>query len=220
MIDVSSLRGTSTVDTPSASQAARQSLGQDQFLTLMLTQLKNQDPMKPLEPSEFLGQLAQFSTVTGIQEMQQSISALSGAFSGNSVLEGATMVGRDVLAATSIGRLGVADELRAAVGTPEGANRITVNVRDAAGSLVRRFDVDAADGIVDFAWDGLTNEGQRAPAGVYRLDAVANVGGRNESLEMMIRNRVNSVSVDAQGRGLTLNTASGTLALGDVRRIM
>ena len=220
MVDVSSLQGSSVAGAKAAAQGAKQSLGQDQFLTLMLAQLKNQDPMKPLEPSAFLGQLAQFSTVTGIQKMEQSLSALSSSLGGSTVLEGATMVGRDVLAATNTARLGATDGVAGAVGSPEGAINIQVSVRDASGALVRRFDVAPGNGIVDFSWDGQTDLGERAAPGTYRMDAIANVGGRGESLEMLIRNRVNSVSIDSQGRGLSLNTASGSVALGDVRRVM
>ena len=72
--------------------------GADQFITLMLAQIKNQDPLKPLEPAEFLGQLAQFSTVTGIQEMGSSVSDLVGSMRSSQALSGANLVGRDVLA--------------------------------------------------------------------------------------------------------------------------
>src|SRR4026209_1422384 len=72
-------------------------LGQAEFLQLMLAQLKNQDPFKAMDPSQFLGQLAQFGTVTGIQDMQNAFTSLSDAMRASQVLDGASMVGRDVL---------------------------------------------------------------------------------------------------------------------------
>jgi flagellar hook assembly protein FlgD len=87
---------TSSVDT-SALKRPTQQFGQEQFLTMMLAQLKNQDPLKPLEPSEFLGQLAQFSTVTGVQEMQKSLGTMVDSLRSSQALEGANFVGRQVL---------------------------------------------------------------------------------------------------------------------------
>src|ERR1044072_5724307 len=73
-------------------------LGQQDFLTLMITQLKNQDPMKPLDPSQYVGQLAQFSQVSGLAEMNKQITALSDSLRGNQVLGGANLIGRTVIA--------------------------------------------------------------------------------------------------------------------------
>lgn len=204
----------------SSSAASRAELGQDTFLTLMLAQLRNQDPLKPLEPSEFLGQLAQFSSVTGIQGMKDSVSELAGSLRSSQVLEGATLVGRDVLAASSSVRLAASGSVTGAVQAPEGATRIEVRVRDASGALVRQISVEPQEGLTSFSWDGLDARGARVPAGSYGLEAVAQTGGRSESLETLLQRRVDSVTVDASGGGLTLNTAAGSLGLGAVRRVM
>jgi flagellar basal-body rod modification protein FlgD len=200
--------------------SAGSQFGQDQFLTLMLAQLRNQDPLKPLEPSEFLGQLAQFSTVTGIQDMKGSVSELAGSLRSSQVLEGATLVGRSVLAAGTTARLDDSNPVLAAVGAPSGATSIEVAVRDSSGALVRQFAVAPGSGLTQLKWDGLDLEGDRAPSGEYKLEAIARVGGRAESLEMLIQQRIDSVSIDGAGAGITLNTATGSLGLGDVRRVM
>jgi flagellar basal-body rod modification protein FlgD len=194
--------------------------GQDQFLTLMLAQLRNQDPLKPLEPSEFLGQLAQFSTVTGIQDMKGSVGELVGSLRSSQVLEGATLVGRSVLAAGSGARLDSSGAVVGAVDVPDGASSIEVTVRDAAGAIVRQFAVEPQPGLTPVHWDGLASSGDRAVSGAYRLDAVGRVGGRVESLEMLIQQRVDSVTIDPAGGEMTLNTAAGALRLADVRRVM
>jgi flagellar hook assembly protein FlgD len=75
-------------------------------------------------------------------------------------------------------------------------------------------------GLTDFTWDGVTDNGVRAAAGAYTFEAIANVGGRAESLEPLLASRVSSVTIDAT-RGLTLNTNDlGSRALSDVRRVM
>jgi len=93
-------------------------------------------------------------------------------------------------------------------------------VRDASGQLVRRIQLPTAEGLGEFTWDGLADNGTRLPAGRYKLEAIANVGGQNASLQTLLSDRVSSVTIDAN-QGLTLNTrALGTHALSDVRRVM
>lgn len=199
---------------------AKQELGQDAFLQLMVTQLKNQDPFKPLEPQEFLGQLAQFSTVNGIQSIRDSVAGLSASLQGSQVLQGATLVGRSVLAAGQVADLGATGGISGAIGAPAGASSLQVRVVDANGALVRTFAVNPQAGLTEFSWDGRDSRGERAAPGHYGLEAVAGVGGHDESVEMLLRQRVESVTIDPAGGALRLNTASGSVAMGDVRRIM
>lgn len=187
---------------------------------LMVTQLKNQDPFKPLEPEQFLGQLAQFSTVNGIESMRNSLSGLSASLQGSQVLQGATLVGRSVLAAGQVAQLSETGTITGALGVPAGASSVQVRVIDAGGGLVRTFSVPANGELSEFSWDGRDSGGTRMPAGPYALEAVAAIGGRQESVEMLLRQRVDSVTIDPAGGALRLNTAGGGIALGDVRRIM
>jgi flagellar basal-body rod modification protein FlgD len=204
----------------SASGAPKAELGQDAFLTLMLAQLRNQDPLKPLEPQEFLGQLAQFSSVTGIQGMKDSVAELAGSLRSSQVLEGATLVGRSVLAVGNAAQLEATGGVSGAVTTPEGATSIDVTIKDASGALVRQFSVAPQSGNTAFAWDGTDSRGSRAASGAYRIDVAARVGGATESLETMLQRRVESVTLDPNTSSLSLNTSAGAIALADVRRIM
>jgi flagellar basal-body rod modification protein FlgD len=195
-------------------------LGQAEFLELMIAQLKNQDPFKAMDPSQFLGQLAQFGTVTGIQEMQNAFATLSESMRSSQVLEGATMVGRDVLVASEDVHLDSQGSIRGAIDVPTGATSVQINITDSSGQLVRRMTMPTSAGLNDFEWDGLADNGARAPTGEYSFEAVANVGGATESLETLMSSRVSSVTIDA-GRGLTLNTNTlGSRALSEVRRVM
>jgi flagellar basal-body rod modification protein FlgD len=195
-------------------------LGQGQFLELMVAQLKNQDPFKAMDPSQFLGQLAQFGTVTGIQEMQGAFATLSEALRSSQVLGGSNMVGRDVLLAVNEAGLGEIGTINGAVDIPTGANAVELNVRDASGQLVRHIQLPIGEGLSEFNWDGLGDNGARAAAGRYTLEAIANVGGQSTSLQTLLSGRVDSVTIDAN-QGLALNTRTlGTHPLSDVRRVM
>ena len=218
--NISATDTTASLARSAAATGNSQSLGQEDFLTLMVTQLRNQDPFKPLEPNEFLGQLAQFSTVSGIESMRSSVAGLADSLQGSQVLQGATLVGRSVLAAGNQALLGSTGAVYGAFGAPPGATQVDIQVRDASGSLVRTFSVPPGDDLTNFAWDGRAADGSRLPAGPYSLSAVARVGGQNESVEMLLQSRVDSVTIDARRGSLNLNTALGSVAMGDVRRIM
>ena len=195
-------------------------LGQAEFLELMIAQLKNQDPFKAMDPSQFLGQLAQFGTVSGISEMKEAFGTLSDAMRSSQVLDGATMVGREVLLPSDEVLLQAEGSVKGAIDVPTGTNALQVNIRDANGTLVRSLPLPTTGGLQEFSWDGVADNGTRAPAGEYTFEAVANVAGKSGSLEMLMAGRVNSVTIDA-ATGLTLNTSNlGSRSLSDVRRVM
>lgn len=195
-------------------------LGQAEFLELMIAQLKNQDPFKAMDPSQFLGQLAQFGTVTGIQEMQSAFATLSESMRASQVLDGATMVGREVLVASEEVNLAAEGTITGAIDIPSEATSVQIKITDASGQLVRTMTMPASAGLTEFEWDGTTDSGVRAAAGEYAFEAVANIGGANYSLETLMASRVSSVTIDA-ARGLTLNTNTlGARSLSDVRRVM
>jgi flagellar basal-body rod modification protein FlgD len=204
-----------------ASTTARKDrLGQEEFLQLMIAQLKNQDPFKAMDPSEFLGQLAQFSTVSGIQDMQTSFATLAESMRSSQVLDGAAMIGREVLVTADEAVLGEEGSVRGAVDMPIGASEVAILISDASGQVVRTMRLPAGAGLTEFEWDGLKDDGTRAAAGEYGLEAVANMDGAAYSLEALMSSRVSSVTLDSQ-RGLILNTSTlGARTLADVRRVM
>ena len=109
-----------------------QQLGQDQFMKLMLTQLKNQDPLKPLESTEFLSQLAQFSTVTGIQDVKGAVTDMVGSLRASQALQGAGLIGRSVVAVADHANFDGVTSVEGSIDVPEGASAIELTVRDTA----------------------------------------------------------------------------------------
>jgi flagellar basal-body rod modification protein FlgD len=218
--------GAVTGGTRSASSAPRRDeLNQDSFLQLMIAQLQNQDPFKPLDPTQYVSQLAQFSSVSGLQAIQSSIGGLVESMRGNQVLDGATLVGRSVLAEGSRVRLTATAaggfSARGAVQVPEGVTQVLVTVRDATGQLVRTAMVEARAGTQEFSWDGRQNDGSLSPAGDYSVEAFARSGGDTIALETQVAARVTSVSIDPRSNALSLNTDTlGALPLSAVRRVM
>lgn len=191
------------------------------FLKLMSTQLQNQDPTKPLDSTQFVAQLAQFSTVSGIEGMQKSLDTLSESLRSSQALSGASLVGHWVLTPSDSATLATeGNALGGAVDVPTGASSVTLNITDSTGQVVRHMTVPATTGLQEFYWDGKNDAGVNVAAGKYKFEAIANVGGQNESLQMQLYGRVGSVSLSASGTDLTVNTPElGAIALGNVRQI-
>ena len=187
---------------------------------LLTTQLKNQDPLKPLDSTQFVSQLAQFSQVSGVQEMNTSLHALTSSLKSSAVLDGAALVGRYVLLEGDSATLAEDGSIVGGVATPAGATSITVNVRNASGELVHSMQVAPTEGTTLFSWDGVQQDGTRAAPGSYRFDALASDGSRTGAATMMVADLVGSVSIDPSTYALQLNTATGgPVTLAEVRQV-
>jgi flagellar basal-body rod modification protein FlgD len=197
-------------------------IGQEQFLTLMLAQFRNQDPFEPMENGEFLSQLAEFSTVSGIQGLQSSFTGLSESIYSDQALQASSLVGRDVLVETSFASLADDGGVRGALDIEGASGRVAVDVTDASGQLIRTIDLGVQPaGSREFSWDGLDADGDPAAAGLYRFTARVTRGQQVEGAPIMIRAAVDSVTLGRAGEGLTLNSDRlGEIPLNQVRRIL
>ncbi|WP_207168571.1 flagellar hook assembly protein FlgD [Thiocystis violacea] len=201
--------------------AADSSLGQDDFLNLMLAQLKNQDPTDPVTNEDFVAQLAQFSTVSGIEGLSASFAELSQTLSQNQTLQAASLVGNSVLVPARSIALEEGQSVTGAVNLSSSAGGVTLNVYGPGGDLVRSEGLGTlAAGLQEFSWDGLLDDGTPAPAGSYEIEIVAETDGASESLQPMLDGQVQSVTMDNNGGGLLLNVLGvGSVSFADVYRI-
>ncbi len=206
---------------PPPETKSRSELGQGDFLKLMITQFKNQDPFEPMDNGEFLGQLAQFSTVSGIDSLNSAFASLAGSIQGEQALQAANLVGRSVLAITDTGYLSKVGSLDAAIELDAAAGDVQVDVTDASGQLVKRLYLgEQAGGIVRFSWDGLDSSGERMQPGNYQLSARIVRGTAIESAPTLIEADVESVTLGQSGQGMTLNLRGGSaLSLSQVYQI-
>jgi len=184
-------------------------LGQEQFLELMIAQIRNQDPFKPLENGEFLTQIAQFSTVTGVQELQESFTSLAGSLSSNQALQASALVGRSVLVPSDAGVLTAGGTVQGSIDLPESAGEVRLQVTNAAGEVIRTIPLGSQQaGSVGFVWDGVADDGTVVNPGLYQVTASAVKNGEQEALETFISDRVESVTLGRAGEGTILNLAS------------
>jgi flagellar basal-body rod modification protein FlgD len=200
----------------------RNELGQEEFFELMVAQLKNQDPLKPLESNEFLGQVAQFTTVNGIQKLQSSFAGLAASLGSAQALQASTLVGGEVLIAGGTAWLDPSGGVGGVVALPESSRAVTVTVTDSNGRLVDQIALgEQAAGEVPFEWDGTDADGQRVASGVYRITATTVTAEGTVGVETLTTARVESVTLGRAGSPMQLNLAGlGPVSLDQVRQIL
>lgn len=203
-------------------RTAGNELGQQEFFDLMIAQLQNQDPLKPLEANEFLSQVAQFTQLSGIQEMNNSINLLASSFQSAQALQASTLVGREVSVAGNVLQLGADAGASGAVQVPSTTAELRVSITTPAGVPVRTLALGSQSaGTVQVRWDGSTSDGERAPPGLYVMRAEALYQGQPLALETMVSTRVESVTLGRAQGGLTLNlTGVGPVAMSDIRELL
>lgn len=195
-------------------------LGQDEFLRLMITQLQNQDPFEPMENGQFLGQMAQFSTVSGIRDLQTSFESTGQALNSSQALQAASLVDRMALVESDRAAFDGENPVTGVIDLPPNAMSVQIAIRDEAGALVRRIPAAVgADGRATFSWDGHAENGSLRPAASYRFEAEVDIAGRTEVAPVNIWARIDSVSLGSvSGGGVTINLAGiGPVALGLAR---
>ena len=196
-------------------------LGQGDFLKLMVTQLENQDPFKPMESGEFLGQLAQFGTVSGIEDLQKSFKTLSQSIYSGQALQAAGLVDRNVMAPVDMSMLDPEQGQWGAAELQSSAADLVIGVYDQSGALVRRMPLGPRSaGLIEFRWDGRDESGEIATPGIYEFRAEAQSAGRTEALKVFLAARVESVSLGNRDGSLTLQVEGlGEIDFSKVRRI-
>jgi flagellar basal-body rod modification protein FlgD len=195
-------------------------LALEDFLELMVTELTHQDPFKPMENTELATQISQFATVSGIDELNQSFTDLSGSLLSDQALQAANLVGRDVLVPSDVGYYTTGSTLDGVVDLEQSASDVTLRVYNTSGSLVRELSLGTqTGGQVAFSWDGLMDDGDYAPSGQYYVTAEAEMDGETVAPYTLLEAKVSSVSVGA-GQDLSLNLEGlGTISFNDVAEI-
>ena len=196
------------------------SLAMEDFMSLMTTQLKNQDPLKPMENGDFLSQIASFGTVSGIEDLQKSFSGFTDSMTSNQVLQGASLVGRSVLVASSIGIVNEESDLKGQINVADPVKDLKVKIYNEDGVVVRTMQMGAAEGYTNFSWDGTNDDGEKLDSGVYQFKASGTIDGENTAFATAVVAKVESVLTGSGGQGLTLNLGGiGSVSFKDALEI-
>lgn len=199
----------------------KKSLGQDDFLRLMIAQVQNQDPLDPKTNGDFMAQMAQFSATDGIGKMQQSLANLAGSMQSAQALQATSLVGKKVLVNSDKLALGEEGETQAMVQVPNGITEMKATIYNEKGEIVRQINLGtSSEEEVTINWDGMDNSGVRQQAGTYKITVTGNYMGKGVALNTITKASVDSVSIGQNGEGVRLNVAGiGSVSLNDIREI-
>ncbi len=158
----------------SAAAGGAQAMGQDAFLKLLTTQLKYQDPLKPMDNTQFVSQLAQFSQLEQLTNLNQTMTTMGSNFSTLNNNQVVNLIGKNVIAQGGTILLNGGSPPSLAYSLNGNVSTVTISITDAAGSLVRTIQMGPqSSGNQVAAWDGLNNTGTAVPQGSYSFSISA-----------------------------------------------
>ncbi|MGB6449178.1 MAG: FlgD immunoglobulin-like domain containing protein [Steroidobacteraceae bacterium] len=199
-----------TASTSSSIVPANMQISETDFLQLITTQMQDQDPLNPADPTQFLSQIEGLSEVSSLQSLQSTMQA-------QQLTSGASLLGQTVLAPLDTATLAAGGTLNGAISAPSGTSSLTVTIADSGGNTVSTFPVTPqASGLTSFSWDGTTSTGAPAPAGNYTVSVNATVNGASQSVTPLLQNQVTSVTIDPTTQALDVNTSNGSTPLSSV----
>jgi flagellar basal-body rod modification protein FlgD len=216
---INALQGGSAAAAAAGASKTTKEDPQDRFLKLLVTQMKNQDPLNPLDNAQVTSQIAQISTVNGIERLNAAVKGMGDSMLAAQSLQASTMIGRGVLAEGD--RMELANG--GAIGGIElsgAATKVVVSIYAPSGQQVESIDLGAREaGLSTFAWDGRPDGTTQLADGAYQFKVEAfSANAAKVTATTLGYGRVQSVSLDG---GVTLNVASlGAVPVTSVRQII
>ena len=211
-------QGISTASTATAKSGSLASLSSNfnDFLGLLMTQLRNQDPTSPLDTNQFTSQLVQFSSVEQQIAANTSLTQLVQLTQNNALLQSSAMVGKSVVVASD--HLPLQQGQGSLQYTAAAAQPVSIQVLNSAGAVVRGVDVTSTTGTNTWTWDGKDDAGNRLPDGSYKV-AVTSTGttGTSSALPFTVSGTVTGAT--NLNNAVQIQLGALSVGLGSVQRV-
>ena len=210
-------RASTAATTTTASNST--TLNQSDFLKLMTAQMQNQDPFNPVDNTQMVAQMAQFSSLAGISEMSSTMKSIAEKLNATSASDAMGYVGKTVLTAgdTAYGR--TSGGLAGGIELGAAASNVNVTITDANGGVLKTMSLGSADkGTVNYDWDGKTATGEDAGTGPFKVIVNAQNNGTTVASQNLVWAPVQSVSTTTGAAILTL-PGLGEVPVTAVRQI-
>lgn len=197
------------------------SLDQDDFMTLMLQQLKSQDPLNPTDNTEFISQMAQLTSVSGISEMNENLAGLADSLYSAQLLDASSLIGKDVLLESDVAALPSDGKVQGQVNLPTSTAALDIEILAPTGEVIGKVPLGPQNaGTVAFEWDGVGVNGEQMPPGTYQIRANYLNGNTVEAITTEVRSEVLSVSVPASGGSPLVQVQGlGTVSMANIIEI-
>lgn len=193
---------------------------QNNFLTLLVTQLQNQDPTNPMDNSQLTTQLAQINTLSGIEKLNTTLGSISGQINSGQSLQATTLIGHGVMVDGSQVLVGSGQTTPFGVSLEQASTATTATITDSTGKVVQTINLGGLSaGVHTFSWDGSTTDGTTAADGKYSVSLSASNATGQLVTQPLNYALVNGVTNDTSGAVLDLGTM-GSTTLANVRQII
>lgn len=208
--------GTSTTSTTSTSKTED---SQTRFLKLLTAQLKNQDPMNPMDNAQMTSQLAQLDTVSGIERLNTTLNSLVDSLGNSQSMQAAELIGKTVLVSGS--QLALANGAAyGGINLATAADSVTIHILNSAGTEIQTETLGAQSaGVIDFSWDGKASDGTTAADGNYKFTVEASQGGKAVTVDALQVGTVSALTKTSSGFQLDLGTL-GNFDYKDVQQVL
>lgn len=194
-------------------------LNQDDFLKMIIAQMKYQNPLEPQDAGKYMDQMTQMSSMQGMQDMQASFKNMVDSMGSGQIMQASSLVGRSVMVPGTSGNYLPGSPLRGEIVLPKAVSSLKVEISDASGKVVKTMNLgEQKEGAADISWDGDRDDGTQAKAGFYSVKATATVEGKPVSQEVRMSAAVSSVNVGKTGVALNLQDGR-QFSLNDVSEI-
>ena len=196
-------------------------LKQEDFMEIMTAQLQTQDPFAPQGTEAMMEQMTQFSMVESVQAMTSEFSKVAEQMTSSEVLQAVQLLDREVLIDSNKSYLEPEGEISGLLEMDASASGVTISVQNAAGQLVRRIEMGpTAAGTIEFAWDGLDENGKQAVAGNYTINAQAQRADGSNSVQTWLSAKVAGVTPGAQNQPTQLELLGlSSISLDDIKKV-
>lgn len=209
------------IDSKQPQKPKSNELGRDAFLKLMITQMNHQNPLEPQDGSDFVAQLAQFSSVEGLEKLNTNVKNMAGSLQSSQALQASALVGRQVKVHSEQAQLSQGGSVAGTIEVPFSTSGVSLSVYNSANELVWKQDLGAQPaGELEFDWEGIDADGQTLPTGAYRFEAIGSREGETAKFATFLGANVNSVTLGANNT-VTMNVEGiGPVGLSQVKEIL
>ena len=208
-------------DVKDQAKKTKEEMGKQEFLTLFTAQLQNQNPLEPVKNEAFVAQLAQFSQLEALTNMQTSLDGFVTSMSSERMLGSAALIGKKVAITDTPTQLTAGGSMEATLSLPMGASGVQITVNDAQGRLVKNMiEGPQTPGTMSLQWNGKDAAENAVPTGLYQLSATAVVNGQTVKVPVSTLSTVRAISTSPADGSVSVEVDGGkTMLLTDVKRV-
>lgn len=203
-------------------QGGKKELSKDDFMTIFLTQMRMQSPLKPYDSAQMLQQMGMLSSLTASEELQKTIHALGSNIARSQVMSASQLIGKKVHIPSGVSPLVKGEGVSGSVVVPAEATDVTITIKDKDGNVVKTISKGSSGrGVLDFDWDGKDADGNELKPDFYKISAEATINGKKLGIHTAGTFKIESVAMNPANGAVILNVDGlGGVDMGEIIKIL